>query len=79
MKKRIAKAGFTRIENLIKAVQPDTTNIEEVNLRLNKLEEIRKSLEEILIKLAVHDKKANDAEIDQEIASYEERYSNLKF
>lgn len=46
LRKRVAKAGFTRVENFIKAMDINTVDIEELKIRLDKLEELRKSLEE---------------------------------
>ncbi|XP_018373979.1 PREDICTED: uncharacterized protein LOC108768150 [Trachymyrmex cornetzi] len=78
IKKRVAKAGFTRIENFIKAIQPDSVDVEEVRIRLDKLEELQKTLEESLVELAVYDKDISEEQIDLEIAGYEEKYVNLK-
>ncbi|XP_039312856.1 uncharacterized protein LOC113004977 [Solenopsis invicta] len=53
-------------------------DIEELKLRLEKLEELRKALLDSLIELAVHDPELSEAETDQEIEQYEEKYINLK-
>ncbi|XP_011169928.2 uncharacterized protein LOC105202933 [Solenopsis invicta] len=78
VKRRIAKAGFTRTENFIKSMQPDTVDIDELRIKLDKLAELRKSIEECVIELAVYDIEATDEQIDQQIASYEEKYIGLK-
>ncbi|NEV48948.1 DUF1759 domain-containing protein, partial [Wolbachia pipientis] len=77
LRKRVAKAGFTRVENFIKAMDINTVDIEELKIRLDKLEELRKSIEESLIELSIHEE-ISEEQAEQEIDSYEEKYVSLK-
>ncbi|XP_032685831.1 uncharacterized protein LOC116850993 [Odontomachus brunneus] len=77
-RKRVGKAGFTRVENFIWSIEPNTIDIEEVKLRLNKLDDLWKSLEEILTELAVHDENVTDEQVDKVLVNYEKKYFDLK-
>ncbi|XP_018358952.1 PREDICTED: uncharacterized protein LOC108758463 [Trachymyrmex cornetzi] len=61
-----------------RAIDVNTVDIEEIKIRLDKLEELRQSLEESLMELSVHDKEVTEAQLEQEITSYEEKYVHLK-
>ena len=76
--KRLAKAGFTRIKTFLDNLDPETVNTEEVKLRLNKLEEFRKSLEESLTELGIHDKEFTEESVDEELIVCEEKYISLR-
>ena len=76
--KRLAKAGFTRIETFLDNLDPETVNTEEVKLRLNKLEEFRKSLEESLTELGIHDEEFTEERVDEELSVCEEKYISLR-
>ena len=60
--KRVAKAGFTRVENFIKAMDINTDDTEELKIRLDKLETLRKLLEENLMEL--NDKEVTEAQVE---------------
>jgi len=76
-RKRLAKTGFTRMENFLKTIDPDTADADEVRLRLNKLEDLWKSFEESLTELAIYEEVTNE-QLDRELVSYEEKYITLK-
>lgn len=77
-RKKVTKAGFTRLANLMNNINRDTIDIEEIKLRLNKLEDLWKSLLEVQIELSVVDEDMTDDQMDQELASYEDKYIRLK-
>ncbi|XP_036139261.1 protein expanded isoform X3 [Monomorium pharaonis] len=76
-KKRIAKASFTRAENFLRTVEPDRVKVDEVNLRLKKLEEAWKAIEESLTELAIFEA-FSEEQVDQELVEQEERYIELR-
>lgn len=76
-KKRIAKASFTRVESFLNAVEPKNVNIEEIKLRLKKLEDAWKSIEESLTELAIHEV-LTEEQVDQELVEQEDKYINLR-
>lgn len=77
-KKKVTKAGLTRIENFINSIDHDTVDIEKLKLRLNKLEDLWKALLEIQIELLVVDEDTTDELMEQELESYEDKYIRLK-
>ncbi|XP_039303907.1 uncharacterized protein LOC120357485 [Solenopsis invicta] len=55
-----------------------TVDIEEINVRLKKLDELQRTLSEALIEIAACDKDISDEQIDAEMAICEEKYIELK-
>jgi len=75
--KMVAKAGFTRLENYIKTINPNTVDTDILNLKLEKLKVHWKSLEESLT--TIYDEEtSDDQEIELELINYEEKYINLR-
>lgn len=77
-RKKVAKAGFTRMENYIKTINPNTVDIDILNLKLEKLEAHWKSLEESLAELPLYDEETSEQDLELVLISYEEKYINLR-
>ncbi|KMQ88378.1 nucleic-acid binding [Lasius niger] len=75
---KVTKAGLTRIESFMNNIDQDTSDIEELKLRLNKLEELWKSLIDIQIDLSVLDENMTDEQLEQDLEMYEEKYIKSK-
>lgn len=61
----------------MRAIDPDIVDVDEVRLRLNKLEDLWKTLEESLTELAIYEE-IIEKKIDWELVSHEEKYVALK-
>lgn len=59
-------------------INQDTGDIEELKLRLNKLEELWKTLVEIQIELSTVDEDMTDEQLNQELESFEDKCIRLK-
>lgn len=77
-KKRIAKAGLTRLENFFQNVDRGAMDIDEVKLKINRLDETWKTLLDIQVELAVIDREASEEQLDKELVEYENRYTAIK-
>lgn len=77
-RKKVIKAGLTRIESFINEADHDTVDIKEVKLRLAKLEELWKSLVDILIELSVIDQDMTDDQLQRDLETYEDKYIKVK-
>ncbi|XP_018373217.1 PREDICTED: uncharacterized protein LOC108767715 [Trachymyrmex cornetzi] len=76
--RRVAKASITRIEKFMKDMDSNTVDLDELKLKVERLEELWQSLLEIQINIAVYDSESTDEQVDLEIATLEEKYMHLK-
>lgn len=77
-KKKVTKAGLTRMENFMNDIDPDTVDTDKIKLRLSKLEEIWQSFVDIQTELSVLDENMTDELMEVELKNHEDRYIAIK-
>ncbi|XP_011861695.1 PREDICTED: uncharacterized protein LOC105558556 [Vollenhovia emeryi] len=77
LRKRTAKAGLTRIETFLNSLGEEEVDVDKVKVRLDKLDELWKSISTAHLELAVMEDIAED-QLDEELEALEDRYFNLK-
>ncbi|XP_011858178.1 PREDICTED: uncharacterized protein LOC105555746 [Vollenhovia emeryi] len=77
-RKRAAKASMTRLETFVNSIEPLSVDVEEVKLRVEKLDEVYATFSEIQIDLAANGDTASEADQDEENEEIENKYFRLK-
>ncbi|XP_011169838.2 uncharacterized protein LOC105202846 [Solenopsis invicta] len=78
LRRRLTKASITRIETFLKTMNRNTVDIDELRLKLAKLEELWQTLLDVQIEITVCDNEVTEEQTNAEIVRNEEKYMNLK-
>ncbi|XP_011883491.1 PREDICTED: uncharacterized protein LOC105570682, partial [Vollenhovia emeryi] len=77
-KKRAAKASLTRLETYVEGIDPAEVEIEELRLRIERLDEAFKTFSDTQIEIAANDDTISEADQDKESEEIENKYFRLK-
>jgi len=77
-RKKVTKASITRIENFMKDMDSNSVDLDELKLKVMRLDEFWQTLLEIQIDLMVYDSETTEEQADLKIVNFEEKYMHLK-
>lgn len=77
-KKRLAKAGITRAETYMASVDHNSVDIDEIKIKIAKLEDNYKVFTDIQMEIATRDDANSVEELDDESAQIENKYNKIR-